>query len=313
MSTQMIVQTAGDTDEAFADAQNAHRTWWPALPERYYECVIESGKIDDFAQQGANAGKKAINYRIKVTEAGEGKNRVFFLRIPLFQRFAPKAENPKGAVASDYFSFFALMGLSPEQVKAGQIGAVEDYYGRPLSVEIVPQAVRPGKNLDENGVAQPESGPERFKASNGGVAYVAPAVDSGTAAAWGAPAATAPPAATQAAWGHPAPAAAPVAQQAPPAPPAPAAASPWAQPAAPVQQAAPVAPVAPAALPTAQWQQPAAPAAPAAAQAAPVYAPPAAAQAAPVYQPQPVAGAAPWAPAAADIAHAQQLAPAQGL
>ena len=115
------IETTANADAAFAEAGSSN---FPLLPKGWYEVTFVEGEIVDFTKnaESPNYGKKALNARFRIVEnAPEGAKRVFFGRIPLFQRYAPNQKNPNGAVANDYFNFFLGAGQTEEAVKSGKV------------------------------------------------------------------------------------------------------------------------------------------------------------------------------------------------
>lgn len=260
--------------EAAEEAAKGGSGGFPPLPAGAYQAyVAKVVGTEKFGGSGGNANKQVVRIQVQIVdESPTGRKRSFFVRVPLFTRFAPTEKNPQGAPARGFWDFWEkAMGWSRDLLITGQLPGPSDIGGKPLTIKLgapkEPDAFNPlGYNEvdffdapgDINATPQtPVRVPWLDDHGNLVAGYVPKAA--GARAAAPAPAApSAPPA-----WGGGAPA-----QAAPPAPQAPA----YAQPPAAPQQA----PQAPAGPPTwtpapadaAYAQQAAAPAAPADALAA---------------------------------------------
>lgn len=121
MSTATIIRTDANATDLLKESQSRS---FEALPAGRYEGTVAKVEVVDFAKSGRyhDGGFKALNVQLRVIDgAPVGAGRVFFLRVPLFQRFLPTEKNPKGAVAQTYFDFFLHMGFSAEDVAGGKV------------------------------------------------------------------------------------------------------------------------------------------------------------------------------------------------
>lgn len=246
-----------DTNAAAAAEESSNRgsDGFPPLPQGKYQAFVEKFiEVQPFTkdERSGNFGKQAARFQLKiVSDSPIGAGRVYFLRVPLFTRYAPSQKSPEGAPAGMYFDFFGeVAGATRDQLIAGQVPSPTEIGGKrltiTLSAPIKPDAYNPKGSNEVSFV-----GKEGDINATPKTKVVVPWLDDhgNVNPGWE------PTAAGQAP--------APAAQQAPPA----YGGAPAAAPSAPPAYAAPAAPAAPAPA--------------AAAPAAPAYAPPAAAQAAP--------------------------------
>lgn len=140
-TAQVDQNVAATYDEAHASG-----TFAP-LPKGKYQARIvplspKDGKdfeVAPFAKNNeAYAGKQVLRLRAQILdESPTGAKRTFFLRVPLFSKYAPSPKNPQGAPARDYFSFFEkVAGASKEQVLAGQLPGWEAIDGKFLTLTL---------------------------------------------------------------------------------------------------------------------------------------------------------------------------------
>lgn len=117
-------QIEGDyiaSSEAVAE-RSGGGSFVPQLQGRYQAVVKENKGVEDFAKSGPNAGKQAVRLRVDILpDSPTGAKRVYFVKIPLFNKFAPTEKNPEGADAWMFTNFFErVMGVSREDIKAGK-------------------------------------------------------------------------------------------------------------------------------------------------------------------------------------------------
>lgn len=136
--TQLIVEVDNDATQLQEEARKGGGDGkFPPVPAGKYQAFVEKIKgVEKFGGSGANASKQVLTLQVKIHgDSPVAAGRVYFVRIPLFMRWAPSEKNPKGAVASTYFDFFEkVMGIPAEQVAAGQVGDLEAAGGKPLSI-----------------------------------------------------------------------------------------------------------------------------------------------------------------------------------
>lgn len=143
-----------DTNAAAAADESANRSsdGFLPLPQGKYQAFVEKFvEVQPFTkdQSSPNFGKQVAKFQIKVrSDSPVGANRVYFLRVPLFTRYAPNQKNPEGAPAGMYFDFFGdVAGASREQLVAGQVPAPNEIGGKnltiTLSAPIKPDAYNP--------------------------------------------------------------------------------------------------------------------------------------------------------------------------
>lgn len=183
---------------------------FPPLPGGKYQAYVEKFlKVEDFAKSGPNAGKKVARFQIKIRDdSPNGAKRVYFLRVPLFTRYAPSEKNPQGAPATMFWDFFEkVAGASREQLLAGQTPGPNEIGGKPLTITlsapIKPDSYNPkGSNeityvdapgdiaatptnkvfvpwLDDNGNVKPGWGPDAQQAAPAAQQATPPAYNPG--------------------------------------------------------------------------------------------------------------------------------------
>lgn len=247
--TEIDQQAAAAAEEAAAGGNGS----FPPLPAGKYQAFVNGIEgVQDFGGTGDNAKKKVVKLKLKINDQSPtGKSRIFFVRVPLFSRYAPNAKHPQGAPAKAFWDFWEkAMGVSRDHILSGQ-PMPSNIGGKPLTITLgaplVPDNYNPlGYNEVEfyDAAGSLEGTPRRapgqpvapwLDAHDNLLTGFQPTAPGQPAAAqapsappqWGQPAAAAP--AAPPAWGQPA--AAPAAPAGPPA---------WTQ-----QQAAPPAPAAP--------------------------------------------------------------------
>lgn len=139
------VETDQYAAEALAESQTGNGKF-PPLPRGEYQVVVVPLKKDDatkrvevtdFGGTGANGKKKVLRVALQVVDdSPSGAKRVFFVRIPLFTRYAPTDKHPKGAPAKAYFDFWKALGVSEEDLVAGKLLEVNEMMGKRLGVTI---------------------------------------------------------------------------------------------------------------------------------------------------------------------------------
>ena len=122
MEASAFIKTDAAAEDLLNEAQSGGN--FKPLSKGWYEATVKAVEIVDFAKSGKynEGGFKALNVQLRVIEGSpEGAKRVFFARVPLFQRYLPTQKNPQGAVASMYFDFFLALGFSKEDVAGGKV------------------------------------------------------------------------------------------------------------------------------------------------------------------------------------------------
>lgn len=117
-----FIKTDAAAEELLEESQRGGS--FELLPKGWYEGTVKKVEVVDFAKSGKynEQGYKALNVQLRIIDSSEvGAGRVFFLRVPLFQRYLPTAKNPQGAVAQTYFDFFLAMGFTKEQVAKADV------------------------------------------------------------------------------------------------------------------------------------------------------------------------------------------------
>jgi len=136
--TQFIVEVDAQAEQLQEEARKGGGDGkFPPVPAGKYQAFVEKIEgVENFGGTGANSQKKVLKLRVKiVAESPVAAGRVYFVKIPLFMRWAPNDKNPQGAVASTYFDFFEkVMQIPSEQVAKGQVGDLEAVGGKPLTV-----------------------------------------------------------------------------------------------------------------------------------------------------------------------------------
>lgn len=126
MSTAIMAEVDAKADELVKEAGS-----FGILPAGSYEATVKAAEVVAFAKQGKYADKKALNVQLQILAGSPtGSGRVFFARVPLFQRFLPTQKNPQGAIASLYFNFFLALGVSKEDVAQGKLPTLEELGGK---------------------------------------------------------------------------------------------------------------------------------------------------------------------------------------
>ena len=131
----LVATTTAGAAESCKKAQAENN--FAAIPTGNYEVTVAKGEVIEFAKQGKYVGMKALNVQLRVIESSAvGAKRVFFLKVPLFDKFLPTAKNPDGAPNFTYFSFFGSVGATDDQLESGQLPSLKDILGKPLVAKI---------------------------------------------------------------------------------------------------------------------------------------------------------------------------------
>lgn len=131
----LVASTTAGAQEAYKKAQASNS--FAALPTGNYEVTVAKAEVIPFAKQGAYAKMQALNVQLRVVEdAKVGAKRVFFFRVPLFDKFLPTQKNPQGAPVFTYFGFFGAVGATDEQLETGKLPALKDILGKRLVAKI---------------------------------------------------------------------------------------------------------------------------------------------------------------------------------
>lgn len=94
-------------------------------------------EVVDFGGTGPNGKKKVLRVAVKLDDGIPlGAGRVFFIRVPLFTRYAPNEKNPQGAPARMYFDFWGkALGIPNDALTSGNLGVGPDFVlGKALNV-----------------------------------------------------------------------------------------------------------------------------------------------------------------------------------
>ncbi len=142
--TGFVAEIDNDAAEAAQEAASGGNGTFPPLPAGKYQAFIEKVEgVKPFGGNGGNAKKSVLSLRVKiVAESPTGAGRVYFLRVPLFTRYAPNEKNPKGAPARMFWDFFEkAIGWSRDLLITNQLPGPEDVGGKHLTITLgVPQA-----------------------------------------------------------------------------------------------------------------------------------------------------------------------------
>lgn len=155
-----------DTNAAAAADESANRSsdGFPPLPQGKYQAFVEKFiEVQPFTKDSSspNFGKQVARFQLKVrSDSPVGANRVYFIRVPLFTRYAPSQKSPEGAPAGMYFDFFGeVAGATREQLVTGQVPAPNEIGGKnltiTLSAPIKPDAYNPKGSNEVSFVGKP--------------------------------------------------------------------------------------------------------------------------------------------------------------
>lgn len=139
MSNGFVAEIDNDAAEALAEAKSGGKGGFPPLPAgKYQATVLKIDGVDVFGGQGGNAKKKVLKLQLKIVgNSPTGRNRTFFVRVPLFTRYAPNAKNPKGATARGFWDFFGkAIGWSDDLLISNQLPGPSDVQGKQLTITL---------------------------------------------------------------------------------------------------------------------------------------------------------------------------------
>jgi hypothetical protein len=135
MSNTFQASVDPNAQAALDEARSGGDGKFPPLPRGEYRATVVPIKKDGsvrvepgkYAKTGPNAGKDVVRVAVKINDdSPTGKGRIFFIRVPLFSRFAPNEKNPQGAPARMYFDFWGALGVSDEALTSGNLGIGPD-------------------------------------------------------------------------------------------------------------------------------------------------------------------------------------------
>lgn len=110
----------------------------PLAPGKYQAHVVEVVKVEDFGGNGGNAKKKVLRLKLQIVDnSPTGRKRVFFVRVPLFTRYAPTEKNPQGAPARGFWDFFGkAIGWPQERLILGDMPGPADVQGKQITITL---------------------------------------------------------------------------------------------------------------------------------------------------------------------------------
>jgi hypothetical protein len=134
-------------EEALNDANSGGGGSFAPLPKGKYQAQVvilseKDNKPFEVVPWNPNkqeyAGKSALRIRVKIlANSPTGANRSYFIRVPLFSRFAPSQKNPQGASARTYFDFWGkVAGATKEQLLTGKLPGWEAVAGKLLTITL---------------------------------------------------------------------------------------------------------------------------------------------------------------------------------
>lgn len=130
--TALIAEVDSRADDLVRQASS-----YGLLPAGRYQATIKAAEVVPFAKSGRYEGKNALSVQLRIIDGSPvGAGRVFFVRVPLFQRFLPTDKNPQGAIASLYFNFFLALGVSKEDVAKGKLPSLEELGGKRVGFQM---------------------------------------------------------------------------------------------------------------------------------------------------------------------------------
>ena len=138
----MVAFTAEIDADAAGAAAEAKSTggagFPPLLAGKYQATVVKVEGVADFGGKGANSKKKVVRLQLRVLdESPNGAKRTFFARIPLFTRYAPNEDHPKGASAKAFWDFWGkAIGWSDERLVVGDMPGPEDIQGKRITITL---------------------------------------------------------------------------------------------------------------------------------------------------------------------------------
>lgn len=110
---------------------------FPPLPGgRYQATIVKIVKIEKFGGDGGNADKKVLRIQVRILEGSPvGAKRTYFVRVPLFSRYAPTQKNPEGAVARMFWDFWErAIGVPRDQILAGNLP--DNFQGKQVTITL---------------------------------------------------------------------------------------------------------------------------------------------------------------------------------
>lgn len=139
--TSFQVEVDNRAAEALVEAQSGGGKFPPGLKGEYQAHVVPLKKdgdrvqVQNFGGSGANAKKKVLRVAARVIDESPAlAKRQFFLRVPLFTRYAPTERNPQGAPARMYFDFWRALGVADDDLVAGRLPDVDYIMGRRIAL-----------------------------------------------------------------------------------------------------------------------------------------------------------------------------------
>lgn len=189
-----FIKTDAAAEELLEESQKGGS--FELLPKGWYEGTVKKVEVVDFSSKDDSPykqqGYKALNVQLRIVDSSEvGAGRVFFLRVPLFQRYLPSVKNPQGAVAQTYFDFFLAMGFTKDQVAKADVKIDQAALGgKPLGFSLVVREADEWNSEPRNEVSYVRESREPAKASAVGNAF---APQAGAESPWGSAESTAAP------------------------------------------------------------------------------------------------------------------------
>lgn len=146
------VEIVQDAQSALEEAQSGGNGKFPPLLKGEYQANVVPLKKDgdrvevaDFGGTGPNGKKKVLRVAVRIVDGSPlGAKKQFFIRVPLFMRYAPTEKHPKGAPARMYFDFWSAMGVPEADILAGHIPDPNVWMGKPLGI-VLSDAIEPDK------------------------------------------------------------------------------------------------------------------------------------------------------------------------
>lgn len=141
-----------------ADKEAASNSGKPLPAGKYIATIVTTKKdgssieLVDYANSGANAGKKALNVRFRIEGtpdgAPTGKGRNVFARVGLFKKFAATGRGtyPDGAPNFLFYNFFESLGF---EVKGGDFTMPDPKSFLGKQVELVLEVREPDQYNEE--------------------------------------------------------------------------------------------------------------------------------------------------------------------
>jgi len=126
---------AAAAEEAAAGGGNG----FPPLPAgKYQATVLKVDGVADFGGQGGNAKKKVVKIQLQiVADSPNGAKRMYFARIPLFTRFAPKDGAKEGKTARAFWDFWGkAIGTPDNELILGRLPGVPETQGKRITITL---------------------------------------------------------------------------------------------------------------------------------------------------------------------------------